>query len=206
MNRYPDARILVLCKAPVPGAVKSRLAEAIGDVAACDVHETLARQKIELCRDAGLARVELWCAPDIDQAFFQSFADVRLGLFLQRGQDLGARMSGAIDDALARGAQRVVLIGTDCPMLDVPYLERAIEALADHEAVIGPAEDGGYGLIGLRASAPRCFEGISWGTDTVCAATCVRFNELRLRFALLPLLWDVDREADLIRWRAMQEG
>ena len=90
-----------------------------------------------------------------------------------------------------------VIIGTDCPTLDRHYLDRAIASLLHHDAVIGPAEDGGYGLIGLHRSSSKYFENLSWGTEKVCSETCRRFNQADLNWSLMPFIWDVDRPEDL---------
>ncbi len=139
--------------------------------------------------------------PDVDHEFFAAMAGGTMTLHKQEGTDLGERMYNGAARALdERGADAVVIIGTDCPALDVAYLRGALEKLRDHDAVIGPAEDGGYGLIGLRRADPGVFAGIEWGTDTVCAETCRRFNAAGLFWSLLPRLWDVDRPEDLDRY------
>jgi glycosyltransferase A (GT-A) superfamily protein (DUF2064 family) len=97
----------------------------------------------------------------------------------------------------------VVLIGTDCPPLDGDYLARALAAMADRDAVLGPAEDGGYVLLGLWRAAPELFADMPWGTDRVAALTRQRMAALGWRWAELPMLWDLDRPEDLARYRAL---
>jgi glycosyltransferase A (GT-A) superfamily protein (DUF2064 family) len=94
----------------------------------------------------------------------------------------------------------LLLIGTDCPALQPEDLRAAASALLDGEdAVVIPAEDGGYVLIGLRRPIPALFEGMAWGTDTVMSSTRRRLREIGMRWRELPTLWDVDRPADLAR-------
>jgi glycosyltransferase A (GT-A) superfamily protein (DUF2064 family) len=93
-----------------------------------------------------------------------------------------------------------ILVGSDCPPLDADYLARAARALADHDAVLGPAEDGGYVLIGL-ARPVEAFDGIAWGAPSVLAVTRERLAAQQATWHELPVLWDVDREVDLLRWR-----
>jgi rSAM/selenodomain-associated transferase 1 len=197
----------VFAKRPVPGAVKTRLAATIGAVAAAGVYRQLAETTLATAaaaRDAGIVgNVVLWCDPDASAAPFAAWRD-RFGVTLraQRGSDLGERMRFALASSLARGSAGIV-IGTDAPALDVAYLARAVRALAYHDAAIGPAEDGGYVLLGLTRDAD-VFSGIEWGTGSVLTATCARLVGAQLSFAQLPTLWDVDTAADLERYREWQ--
>ena len=110
-------------------------------------------------------------------------------------------MRHALHSALA-GGSRAILIGTDCPVLDVDYLAQAVAALDDHAAVFGPAEDGGYVLVGL-AHPVDAFSGIPWSSAGTMAATRSKLTAQRVRWRELPALWDVDSPADLARWHAM---
>lgn len=213
--RYGDAAgttrvvLQVFAKDPTPGQVKTRLASAIGAEPAAKAYERLAERTLDTARaarDAGLVdEVELWCAPDPQSQAFARWRE-RYGVTLraQTGDDLGARMRNALDAALAQCA-RPILIGTDCPALDLGYLARAVAALDDHDAVLGPAEDGGYVLIG--ASRPiDAFTGIAWSTAQVHMQTRAKLHAQGASFAELPTLWDVDGPADLQRWNALEAG
>jgi glycosyltransferase A (GT-A) superfamily protein (DUF2064 family) len=107
-------------------------------------------------------------------------------------------MLDAAVDALGR-CSTAVLVGTDSPLLDAGYLEQALEALEARDAVLGPAEDGGYVLLGLRRAAPELFTRIPWGTGQVAAITRERMVSLGWDWVELLELWDVDRPADLKR-------
>jgi len=98
-----------------------------------------------------------------------------------------------------------MLVGTDCPVLDVAYLAQAAAALDDHDAVFGPVEDGGYVLVGLARSVDA-FTGISWSTPETMAATRAKLIALGCRWHELPVLWDVDEPCDLLRWQALAAG
>jgi len=201
-TKFPDAHILVFCKAPVAGAVKTRLIPEIGSGPAAALHAELATRIIRVCQESGLAEVALWCDPDCDHAFFKRVAQQDTALHKQQGADLGERMAFAFRQCLGdEDVQRAILVGTDCPGIDATYIEDALARLADHDAVIGPALDGGYGLIGLREANDELFRGPAWGSDTVCATTCRLFNECGMHWALLPMLWDVDRPEDVERYR-----
>jgi len=196
---YPDARILIFAKAPKPGRVKTRLIPALGPQGAAELHARLLEDSVSRLTALRLAPAELWCTPDSNQDPFPDLAHrYRLGLFRQRGADLGQRMHHAAADALLRG-DKLVLVGTDCPPLDGSYVERALQALERNDAVLGPVQDGGYVLLGLKRVAGALFRDIPWGSDRVAEITRERMAALGWEWAELPLLWDVDRPEDLIR-------
>ncbi len=196
--------LLVFAKAPVPGRVKTRLAQAIGDDAATTVYRALAERTLATAaaaRRAGVVgAVELWLDPHSDPAAVASWRDrFDVAVARQDGDDLGERMHHALRTALARG-RPALLIGTDVPGYDVAYLARAAAALARHDAVVGPAEDGGYALIGLARDVDA-FSEVPWSTPEVMAATRARLAACGASHAELPPLWDVDTHDDLLRWQ-----
>ncbi len=198
-NREP--LIQIFCKAPVLGKVKTRLIQKLGARDALDLYQQMFERLIaEL--SASRFKTELWISPDKDHAFFEPYAFTR---FQQAGPDLGGRMSTALRDGLARH-ESVILVGTDLPLINRSYIELAVNALRDHDVIIGPAEDGGYGLVGIKGEIPDLFSDIDWGTERVLSQTCARLNRDGLDFGLLPLIWDVDRPADLPRYEAWLGG
>ena len=210
-RRYPPAQpsrvtLQIFAKNPVPGQVKTRLASAIGDDEAAAIYGGLVERTLALAaaaRAAGVVdRIELWGAPDVGAPMFASWRDRhKVELKPQTGRDLGARMKNALDSALASGS-RAIVIGTDCPAMDLSYLARAVAALDDHAAVLGPAEDGGYVLVGL-SRAVDAFSGIPWSAPNTMRATRERLGRERVRWSELPPLWDVDVPDDLPRWQAI---
>jgi rSAM/selenodomain-associated transferase 1 len=146
--------------------------------------------------------VTLCCAPDAGHPFFQQLArQFPLELRAQAAGDLGARLARAVDDSLARG-RWPLLIGTDCPLLDAQVIASACEALQQGQrAVLAPAEDGGYVLLGLRQRAPELFQAIDWGSREVLAQTRQALGTLGWQWRELACLWDLDRPADLARYR-----
>jgi rSAM/selenodomain-associated transferase 1 len=151
--------------------------------------------------------VELWCAPDADHPLFRRLtARFALRAEVQRGDDLGARMLHAATSALAN-ADAVVLIGTDCPDLGPEYLEQALTLLGEHAVVLGPADDGGYVMLGIGKvcgrALPRLFEAMPWGSDRIAAITRQRLEASGMRWAELPSLADLDRPEDLERFGAL---
>jgi len=198
---HPDARILVFAKAPRAGTVKTRLIPTLGPEGAAAVHRLLATHTVATLSRSRLAPLTLCVTPDVDDPFLRALAR-RAGMALeaQHGADLGERMAAALRHAQA-GATRVLLVGTDCPNLDETYLEEALDALdGGAEVVLGPAQDGGYVLIGLsRPVDGRLFADIDWGTERVLAQTRARLQALGWSYRELPPRWDVDRPEDLAR-------
>ena len=197
---FPGARLLVFAKAPVPGQVKTRLITALGEAEAARLHERLVCRTLEVAVGGQFAPVSLWCSPTPDHPFFQN-CRLRYGVTLccQQGNDLGERMAHAFEETLKESAM-AVLIGTDCPSLSAKDLKTAFEALCHgSDAVLGPAEDGGYVLIGLRRPAPELFGDLPWGSGQVLSETRARLHALNLSFHELPRRWDVDRPEDLMR-------
>ena len=200
----------VFAKAPVAGQCKTRLIPALGAAGAAQLHERLVRHRLAAAQ-AWLhrtqhavphARVELWCAPDPQHAFFAACArEFNLTLKQQSGPDLGARMWLALCGALAQG-ERPVLIGTDCPSLAVDDIVAAFGALDHADAVYAPAHDGGYALTGLSRAVPELFANIAWGTSRVMSATRKAAARTRTSLTELRTLHDLDTPADLARLKA----
>jgi uncharacterized protein len=197
-------RVAVFAKAPVAGAVKTRLHGILGAEGAAALHSGLVRHALATAIAAGVGPVELHCAPDEHHDFFTACAR-RFGVRLvaQQGADLGERMRNAFEAAFARG-EALLLIGSDCPALGADELRRAADVLRREPAVIIPAEDGGYVLIGLARAVPGLFAKVDWGTDAVLRQTRARFAEASSLCVELPPLWDIDRPEDYAR--LAQEG
>ena len=198
--KFPNGRLLIFAKAPVLGHVKTRLIPALGAAGAAALHEHMCHAALAQATAALLAPVQLWCHPDTRHAFFSTcHAMYDVELHEQRGADLGVRMRNAFDQALA-SSRYAVIIGTDCPDLSEDDLQKAFRALEDgYDAVLEPAVDGGYVLIGLSRPAPALFSAIDWGSDRVLAQTRARLADLGLHSQELPPRHDIDRPEDLVR-------
>ena len=199
--RYPAGRIIVFARAPVAGAVKTRLAAHIGAQAAAQLYTQLLQDTLGTAVDAGLTPVELHVTPDTRHPVIRSLLErLPITAHAQHGGDLGQRMYGALQDALAQ-SEFALLIGSDCAVMTADYLHQACRELqTNKDLVVGPAEDGGYVLIGARHCCQELFQDIPWGSDEVLPATRGRAQSLRLRYAELGTLWDIDTPADLERW------
>jgi rSAM/selenodomain-associated transferase 1 len=200
--------LVVFARAPVPGTVKTRLAHVVGTARAAAIYRELVavtlRHAVAARGAASIGGIELWCTPDAASPYFRDLAIAHgLALHRQVDGDLGERMAAAVAAALQR-APAVLLIGTDCPLLDPAHLAAAAALVGPHDAVVIPAEDGGYVLVGARQPLP--FAGVRWSTPHAFADTAAGFARAGIDCALLPPLWDVDEPADLARWDALRNA
>ena len=198
--------VLIFTKAPQPGASKTRLIPAMGADEAAAAHEVLVLRTLDMTRDLGVAgedyQVSLWGAvphPALD-LWSDQFA---LPLHLQAAGDLGQKMLHGFASALDAGADQAVLIGSDCPVMTAEYIRQACAALRASDLVLGPAEDGGYVLIGCKQVYAELFANIPWGSDKVLARALEQAEQLELSVTLLATLWDVDRPEDWARFQRM---
>jgi rSAM/selenodomain-associated transferase 1 len=191
----------IFVRTPLAGAVKTRLVPPLSPAAARDLYVAFLRDLFERVHQAKVLPTVFYSGEPTDE--LRALVPPRWPLVAQRGADLGARMAAAFDDLLAAGGSRAVLIGSDSPDLPLAHLRHAFQRLKNRDVVLGPAMDGGYYLIGLRARAPRLFEGIAWGEAGVFADTVERIQREQLSFSLLPLWYDVDDPASIALLRAL---
>ena len=197
--RTHASRLVVFLKAPRAGAVKTRLAEALGADAACAAYRRLVQTLLE--KLVPLPRVELCFTPVAASAEIRPWLRPGWSAVPQSAGDLGERLHAAFAEHFISDAQHVVIIGSDCPDVTATDIEDAWLALEGHDVVLGPALDGGYWLIGLRAPQPALFTTMPWSTDRVFGETMRRARESNLRVATLRELSDVDTAADWERWK-----
>lgn len=198
--KYPNARLLIFAKAPVPGQVKTRLIPALGATGAAQLHRALLQNQLRHALTANLCPVELWVASDLNDEFIAHCAQrFSITLHAQSGGDLGERMANAFASTLS-STSPALLIGSDCIGLDAAALHHALDTLHEgFNAVFVPADDGGYVAVGLARPARALFEQIPWGTSEVMQATRNKLHASELTWRELPSLWDVDRPEDLNR-------
>ena len=193
--------LLVFAKAPRPGAVKTRLIPLLGPEGAARLHARLIKHTLVHASAAAPDGLELH-TDDIGDPFLRRCAECYSAeLVPQYGSGLGERMRNAFELVLSKeGCSSAVMIGADCPGLTAWHLRVARQALDEgNEAVVAPAEDGGYVLIGLTRLAPCLFEPIAWGTGDVMEQTRAGFRSLGWRWLELETLWDVDLPNDYDR-------
>ena len=186
--------VVVFARRPSPGEVKTRLIPALGPAAAADLYRCFLRDRLEqLTELTGVRRVVALTPDDADLG---DLIPPGFEVFPQGSGDLTARLN-RVGEAVGGGP--TVLMDTDSPTLPTVYVQEALRALTvDSEAcVIGPAEDGGYCLIGLREPAPAVFADVPWSTGAVLTKTLTNAQQAGLSVRLLPSWWDVDDPGDL---------
>lgn len=198
------AAVAILAKAPVPGLAKTRLAVTTGCAAAARTQRRFTIDTVQTALAAGLGPLRLWCAPDASHRFFRALQRTRgIELLAQASGDLGERMRLAVERHFAATPDLpLLLVGTDCPLLAPGHLQSAARALQQDDAVLVPALDGGYVLLGLRRPLPGVFERIAWSTPQVLVQTRERLRAAGARWRELEPLWDVDEAPD---WRRYQD-
>lgn len=188
--------LIVFVKAPVPGKVKTRLQIPLSSSQVAKVYEAFVRDTLECARLCGEAAVSIAYEPHPRRPDLTWLVDAP-AWFRQSEGDLGARLIAAFDGAFRAGSSKVVIIGSDCPELSPDLLSQAFARLDDAQAVLGPAEDGGYYLIGLRSPMPHLFERMEWSGPAVLKRTLDRLRQRGDNFRLLPIRSDVDTFGDL---------
>lgn len=194
MNEF--AKIVIFAKYPRAHQVKTRLIPALGADRAARLAEQLLQHTLSQALTTDY-NVELCGSPAADHSCWQSLQlPPRLQQSDQCEGDLGTRLAHAAQRVLLQ-QRAVLLIGTDCPSLDSETLQHAAQSLEQYDAVIIPAADGGYVLLGLRCFDRTLFEEMAWSTATVCADTLQRLAALDWSVCILPTLHDIDEAGDL---------
>lgn len=189
-------RIVIFAKAPVPGAVKTRLIALLGAEEAAKLAMNMLMDTVARAHEAGLGTPELCVTPHRNDPAWSGFLPDGVRLTNQGPGDLGQRLAAAAKRLIGAG-ERLLLIGTDCPALDGARLSAASSRLESHDAVLHPAEDGGYVLIGLKCFDPSLFSDIAWSTDTVARVTKARVAALGWSLFVGETLRDIDEPGDL---------
>jgi rSAM/selenodomain-associated transferase 1 len=204
----PAERLLVFARLPELGRVKTRLAESIGDEAALAAYKSMLRDLLaSIGKPTTGTEFEILWAPSEaanGEALNRAFGDFPTAM--QTGTTLTERLSMAFSERFFfHATKKIIAIGVDDPRLPRALLDDAFALLDSNEWVIGPAEDGGYYLIGCRAPAfdPMIFDGIEWGTSSVFAATMGKIAEWQSSVAVLPVRWDVDVAEDWEKYRTL---
>ncbi len=196
-NNHGDC-ILVFLKYPEAGRVKTRLSVDIGDLHSVGIYRCFVLDLLSTIKR--LERDLVLCiAPDSSIDRFNEWLGSNYAYVFQQGDDLGQRMKNSFDDIFSKGYERAVLIGSDIPDLPLDIIHEAFGALSERDSVIGPAEDGGYYLIGFRRDAivGEVFEGIRWSAHTVFNETVSILKRLGVSLHTLPEWYDVDTLGDL---------
>ncbi len=193
--------LLVVAKQPMPGQTKTRLTPPLTGEQAAAVYECFLRDTLDIIRSAraGIAFTPIITyLPEGSEAYFRTLAP-DFELLLQHGDNLSERLNHATTHCLTNGYDQAVIMDSDSPTLPANNLIMAFDALASADIALGPCDDGGYYLIGLKQPAPPLFLNVTMSTDQVTADTLAQAKQASLSVALLPQCYDIDYAADLKR-------
>ncbi len=189
-----ESLLIIFYRNPELGKVKTRLAATVGDVNALNIYISLSAYTRKITENIAVDKY----------IFYSHFKDnndhwhnLNFKKHKQSGDDLGTKMYQAFQVGFESGYKSICIIGTDCFELTQEIIEDAFSKLKSHDAVIGPASDGGYYLLGINALYPELFTNKSWSTNSVCEDTINNLKVLKLKHYTLPILNDVDEEKDL---------
>jgi rSAM/selenodomain-associated transferase 1 len=191
--------VILFTRYPEPGRTKTRLIPALGAKGAADVQRRMTEQVVSRMvqlRDSRPVAMEIRYEGG-DLLRMREWLNSGIDCRPQGGGDLGDRLTRAFEDAFRDGKTGVIAMGSDCPALTAEIMAQALEHLRRNDLVLGPAEDGGYYLIGMRRNIPELFVDIPWGTEEVHAVTLALAGKLNLSVAFTQPLADVDRPEDL---------
>lgn len=185
--------LMIFVKNRQPGKVKTRLAETLGNNKALEIYKKLILHTLHVAEKIDVER-EIWYS---DFKGNDQWGENKFQKKLQVGDDLGVRMKNAFEEGFKNGAKNVVIIGSDCISITPSHIRNAFACLEGSDAVIGPAEDGGYYLLGLSKMIPELFEDINWSTKTVFDQTVQALRSNNHSHETLETLNDIDTESDL---------
>jgi uncharacterized protein len=196
--------VAVMAKVPGSGPTKSRLRPALGEAVATELYRCFLLDRLDAIAALRDIAGAVAYTPAEAGPVMQTLAPAGLQLIAQRGGDLGERLTNVLADLLAHGHAAALAVDSDSPTLPMEYVRTAAAVLTATAAdvVVGPCDDGGYYLIGVRAAQPELFQSVPWSTDRVLALTLAKARARGLRVHLLPTWFDVDTEADLRRLHA----
>ena len=187
-----DCRLVLFARFPVPGQCKTRLIPALGPAGAAKLHRFLTERTVTVLQSSGAPVTVAYTGSD--HPAFAEWLGPDVGLTAQVEGDLTDRLLACLDPC------PVIFFGADTPGLATHHVKTAIDGLSSHEVVIGPAEDGGYYLIGMRETLPDLLTDMPWSTDQVLPETLSRLARRGVRPLLLETLADCDRPEDLAQW------
>jgi rSAM/selenodomain-associated transferase 1 len=191
--------IIIMAKAPVSNKVKTRLTPSLAPSDASRLYHGFLLDKIEQVKSISEALPFVAYTPRSSESFFRGIIPDDFSLIFQVGKDLGERLTGVSQEFFAKGVNKVIILDSDTPNLPIDYIREGISRLDEVDVVLGPCEDGGYYLIGMRSFIPEIFSGIPWSTALVTELTIKKAQTLGLTVSMLPLWYDVDTVKDLKR-------
>ncbi|NKB24136.1 MAG: DUF2064 domain-containing protein [Kiritimatiellae bacterium] len=196
--RGTEKAIILFCKNPEPGKVKTRLAATIGHEQASHIYKQMVLETIRTAQTCtGHPYVFIFYSPPESEPLIKEWIGDEKTYIPQSEGDLGERMSDAFKSLFSMGFKQIIIIGTDCPAISRKHLSQGFTALNRNDIVLGPTHDGGYYLLGMKRHHPELFEHMPWSTPSVLDKTQKAINHLKLSYQLLAILRDVDDQHDL---------
>ena len=189
--------VIIMAKKPQPGRSKTRLCPPFTHKQAASIAEALLKDTIDLVNGIPGIQPAVAITPPEEMGYFQNLCPDHFWLLPVKGANIGECLYSTIDSILDKGHPKAIAINADGPDLPVSYLVKSLSDLDSHDMVIGPTNDGGYYLIGLKHTAPQIFEGITWSTNLVLNQTLERAKDSGLIYTILPPWHDVDTGQDL---------
>lgn len=201
-SKNSDNAIIIFQKNLVLGKVKTRLAATVGNQEAMEIYRALVGFTYKQASEVKEADVWIFFSESIEEIGKRYQQHIK-GKMVQEGSELGERMLHAFETIFGMGYKKAVLIGTDCPEITPEILDTSLDSLQTNEAVVGPAMDGGYYLIGMDRVYPQLFYQMPWSTEEVLTITLQKLNKDNLSHYLLPVLSDIDTEEDWLKFETL---
>lgn len=187
-----NEHLILFTKPPIKGKVKTRIAKQTDDEFALTLHTFLLNRTFQTIKQINVHKTIFLAYPDINNAISEDF----FGIKIQQGTDIGERMNHAFEESYKAGFNKTILIGSDVPEISEDIIYSAFHSLDTNDVCIGPAEDGGYYLIGMKNPCPNLFKDILWGTEKVFQQTVEVLETKNLSYSVLETKKDIDTLAD----------
>ena len=203
-----DTAIIVFTRFPVEGKVKTRLAKNMGNKFAVSFYRVCAEHtfnELLKVKKTG-SELFLFCSEENEIEQVMKWGGTNFNYYFQQGNDLGLKMYNAFNTVFKKGYKKVIIIGTDAPDVSMNIVQSAISVLDNYNVVIGPANDGGYYLLGFKSKLIDLFSGIEWSTDSVFDNTIEKLNRSKINYFMLNELTDIDTLEDLQNWLKQYKG
>jgi len=194
-----DSVIVVMAKQPVVGKTKTRLCPPFTPEQAADCFEALMRDTIHLTSQLPNTQTAVAISPPESEAYFYAITPPNTLLLSVEGSDIGVCLAKSFEILFQRGFKKIIAFNADGPTLPIDYLVKTFEYLKKNDVVLGPGDDGGYYLIGLKKLNWGLFQGINWSTNQVFEQTKYKVKQAGLSLAETPRWYDVDTFSDFER-------
>ncbi len=205
MNK--EKAIIIFTKFPEYGKVKTRLAATIGNDKAIKFYKICAENLFDTAAELeNSVRVFLFYNSKKNEQKIRKWINRDFIYFPQTGNDLGEKMLNAFTKVSEEGYEKIVIVGTDIPDISAALLRNAFDELDTSDVVVGPSQDGGYYLLGMKDVYRRLFDKIEWSTSEVFDKTIKKIKKMNLKYSVLPVLQDIDTEMELLKWLNSGDG